>query len=133
MPRLFDLADALGPNYKYIATGHHARIANRDGLPAILRGRSAAKDQSYVLFGIERRYLARMMLPVGGYHKHEIRRMAGSLGVQGALKRAKPILLEPYMKVEVATPDDFFGDVLGDVSSRRGHVTNVDQRGHLRV
>ena len=60
-------------------------------------------------------------------------KMAGSLGVQEALKRAKPILLEPYMKVEVATPDDFFGDVLGDVSSRRGHVTNVDQRGHLRV
>ena len=60
-------------------------------------------------------------------------KMAGSLGVQGALKRANPILLEPYMKVEVATPDDFFGDVLGDVSSRRGHVTNVDQRGHLRV
>ena len=60
-------------------------------------------------------------------------KMAGSLGVQGALKRANPILLEPYMKVEVATPDDFFGDVLGDASSRRGHVTNVDQRGHLRV
>ena len=60
-------------------------------------------------------------------------KMAGSLGVQGALKRANPIMLEPYMKVEVATPDDFFGDVLGDVSSRRGHVTNVDQRGHLRV
>ena len=37
------------------------------------------------------------------------------------------------MKVEVATPDEFFGDVLGDISSRRGQVTNVDQRGHLRV
>jgi len=60
-------------------------------------------------------------------------RMAGSLGVQEGLKRGKPILLEPYMKVEVATPDEFFGDVLGDISSRRGQVTNVDQRGHLRV
>jgi elongation factor G len=60
-------------------------------------------------------------------------RMAGSLGIQEALKRGKPILLEPYMKVEVATPDEFFGDVLGDISSRRGQVTNVDQRGHLRV
>ena len=60
-------------------------------------------------------------------------RMAGSLGVQEGLKRGKPILLEPYMKVEVATPDGFFGDVLGDISSRRGQVTNVDQRGHLRV
>ncbi len=60
-------------------------------------------------------------------------KMAGSLGVQAALKRGKPILLEPYMKVEVATPDEFFGDVLGDVTSRRGQVTHVDQRGHLRV
>jgi elongation factor G len=60
-------------------------------------------------------------------------RMAGSFGVQEGLKRGKPILLEPYMKVEVATPDEFFGDVLGDISSRRGQVTNVDQRGHLRV
>jgi elongation factor G len=60
-------------------------------------------------------------------------KMAGSMGIQEAMKRAKPILLEPYMKVEVATPDEFFGDVLGDLSSRRGHVGNVDQRGHLRV
>ncbi len=60
-------------------------------------------------------------------------KMAGSLGIQEALKRAKPVLLEPVMKVEVATPDQFFGDVLGDISSRRGHVTDVDHRGHLRV
>jgi elongation factor G len=37
------------------------------------------------------------------------------------------------MKVEVATPDQFFGDVLGDISSRRGHPADMDQRGHLRV
>jgi elongation factor G len=60
-------------------------------------------------------------------------KMAGSLGVQEALKRAKPVLLEPVMKVEVATPDQFFGDVLSDISSRRGQVTEVDHRGHLRV
>src|SRR5206468_4171868 len=60
-------------------------------------------------------------------------KMAGSLGIQEAMKRAKPVLLEPVMKVEVATPDQFFGDVLGDISSRRGQVTDVDHRGHLRV
>ncbi|MEX0801118.1 MAG: elongation factor G [Dehalococcoidia bacterium] len=60
-------------------------------------------------------------------------KMAGSLAIQAALKRGKPILLEPYMKVEIAAPDEFFGDVLGDISSRRGQVVNVDQRGHLRV
>jgi elongation factor G len=61
--------------------------------------------------------------------------MAGSLGIQEAMKKARPILLEPIMKVEVATPDEFFGDVLGDISSRRGQVqvADVDHRGHLRV
>ncbi|HEU4758455.1 MAG TPA: elongation factor G, partial [Dehalococcoidia bacterium] len=60
-------------------------------------------------------------------------KMAGSLGIQEALKRGKPAILEPVMKVEVASPDQFFGDVLSDVSSRRGQVTQVDHRGHLRV
>jgi elongation factor G len=60
-------------------------------------------------------------------------KMAGSLGVQEALKRGKPVLLEPVMKVEAATPDEFFGDVIGDINSRRGRVTDMDQRGHLRV
>ncbi|MEO8458028.1 MAG: elongation factor G [Chloroflexota bacterium] len=60
-------------------------------------------------------------------------KMAGSMGIQESMKRAKPVLLEPIMKVEVATPDEFFGDVLGDVSSRRGQVNDVDHRGHLRV
>ncbi len=60
-------------------------------------------------------------------------KMAGSLGVQEALKRGKPLLLEPVMKVEAATPDQFFGEVLSDISSRRGQVTEVDHRGHLRV
>jgi len=60
-------------------------------------------------------------------------KMAGSLGIQEGMKRGKPVLLEPIMKVEVATPDQFFGDVLSDISSRRGQVTDVDHRGHLRV
>ena len=60
-------------------------------------------------------------------------KMAGSLGIQEAMKRARPVLLEPIMKVEIASPDEFFGDVLSDVSSRRGQVTDVDHRGHLRV
>jgi elongation factor G len=73
----------------------------------------------------------------GSYHpvdSSEIAfKMAGSLGIQEALKRARPVLLEPVMKVEVATPDEFFGDVLSDISSRRGQVQDVDHRGHLRV
>jgi elongation factor G len=60
-------------------------------------------------------------------------RMAGSMAVRQALSRAKPILLEPIMGIEVATPEQFFGDVLADVNGRRGHVTMVDQRGHMRL
>jgi elongation factor G len=60
-------------------------------------------------------------------------KMAGSLAIQEAMKRGRPVLLEPVMKVEVATPDEFFGDVLSDASARRGQVSDVDHRGHLRV
>ncbi|MFQ5472438.1 MAG: elongation factor G, partial [Dehalococcoidia bacterium] len=79
----------------------------------------------------------RVSLVDGSYHPVDSSelafKMAGSLGIQEALKRAKPVLLEPVMKVEVATPDEFFGDVLSDISSRRGQVGDVDHRGHLRV
>ena len=60
-------------------------------------------------------------------------RLAGSMGVQQALKQGQPVLLEPIMKLEVASPEQFFGDILADISARRGHVTAVDQHGHLRV
>jgi len=79
----------------------------------------------------------RIALVDGQYHPVDSSelafKMAGSLGVQDALKHGKPVLLEPIMNVEVATPDQFFGDVLGDLSSRRGRVQDVDHRGHLRV
>ena len=49
-------------------------------------------------------------------------RIAGSMAVKEAAKRAKPVLLEPVMDVEVVTPSDYMGDVMGDLSSRRGKV-----------
>ena len=60
-------------------------------------------------------------------------RMAGSMATREALRHAKPVLMEPIMEIEVATPEQFFSDVLGDINSRRGHVTMVDQRGHMRM
>ncbi len=69
--RLFDYADSAGA--EFVATGHYARLA-ADG--ALRRGLDAAKDQSYVLFGVARSLLSRMMLPVGDYRKEEIRRIA---------------------------------------------------------
>jgi elongation factor G len=56
-----------------------------------------------------------------------------SIGFRTAAKKAKPVLLEPIMKVEVVTPDDFLGDVMGDVSSRRGLIKEQSDRGTAKV
>jgi elongation factor G len=60
-------------------------------------------------------------------------RIAGSLAVKKAAKQAHPVLLEPIMAVEVVTPDEYMGDVIGDLSSRRGRVEGMDQRGASQV
>jgi tRNA-uridine 2-sulfurtransferase len=86
--RLFDYADSI--QAEFVATGHYARLlpgAGPRGLPGLARGVDSGKDQSYVLFGIEQRLLARMLLPVGEYRKTEIRRMATQLGVHVADKK----------------------------------------------
>jgi elongation factor G len=59
--------------------------------------------------------------------------MAGSIAMQEAMRQGGPVLLEPIMRVEIATPEEFFGDILGDITARRGHVVQVDQQGHLRL
>ena len=84
--KLFDYADSVGA--EFVATGHYARLENDEkGEPALLRGCDAGKDQSYVLFGIGRQLLQRMLLPVGGFEKTEIRRRAGALGLNVAEKK----------------------------------------------
>jgi elongation factor G len=73
----------------------------------------------------------------GSYHdvdSSEIAfKLAGSMAVQDACKKAKPVLLEPVMKVEVVTPDKFMGDVTGNLSSRRGQVSSMEERGMNKV
>lgn len=86
--KLFDYADSVGA--EFVATGHYARLEARENdhaTPALLRGIDDAKDQSYVLFGIERRYLSRMLLPVGGFEKPHIRALAADIGLRVAEKR----------------------------------------------
>jgi elongation factor G len=60
-------------------------------------------------------------------------KIAGSMAFQDAAKRAHPVLLEPIMKVEVVTPDDYTGAVTGDLSSRRGHVEGQISRGGSQI
>ena len=76
----------------------------------------------------------RATLTDGKYHdtdSSEIAfKIAGSLALKEAARRAKPVLLEPVMSVEVVTPDEFVGTVIGDLSSRRGRIQGQDPRGN---
>ena len=60
-------------------------------------------------------------------------KMAASIGLQAAARKADPVLLEPVMKVEVVTPEQFFGDIMGDISARRGLVLSTSDRGMAKV
>jgi elongation factor G len=89
--------------------------------------------------------------PLGGYQVVDVRvalidgsthpvdssemafRMAGIEGMRKAMHQAEPVLLEPIMKVEVRVPEQFYGDVLGDISARRGHVVDVESFGTLQI
>ena len=83
--KLFDYADSVGA--KYVATGHYAQLLERpSGDLAVHRGVDADKDQSYVLFGVKQKYLSRMLLPIGGYKKSEIRALAEGFNLRVASK-----------------------------------------------
>jgi elongation factor G len=79
----------------------------------------------------------RARLTFGSYHEVDSSEMAfkiaGSMALKDAAKQAKPQLLEPVMGVEVVTADEYMGDVIGDLNSRRGQVEGVEQRGSAQV
>jgi elongation factor G len=73
----------------------------------------------------------------GAYHEVDSSEMAfsiaGSMAFKEALRKGAPQVLEPMMKVEVTTPEDFMGDVMGDLNSRRGQIAGMDPRGNAQV
>jgi elongation factor G len=79
----------------------------------------------------------RAILTFGSYHEVDSSEMAfkiaGSMAVKKAARMADPALLEPIMRVEVVTPEDYMGDVIGDLNSRRGQVEGMEQRGTSHV
>jgi elongation factor G len=79
----------------------------------------------------------RVSLVDGSYHDVDSSEMAfkiaASIGFKEAMRRASPILMEPIMSVEVVTPEDYVGDVIGDLSSRRGRIEGMDMRSNARI
>ena len=73
----------------------------------------------------------------GSYHEVDSSEMAfqiaGSMAFKNGMEKAKAVLLEPIMKVEIITPDDYFGDIMGNVTSRRGTIVSTDDRAGAKV
>ena len=107
----------------------------REYIPAVERGMRESLD-SGILAGYPLVDL-RASLIDGSSHNVDSNemafRIAGSMALKDAAKVAGVKLLEPVMELEIVTPDEYMGDVIGDLSSRRGKVESMDQRGHGRV
>lgn len=107
----------------------------REYIPAVEKGVKEAMENG-VLAGHP---LVDMLVAVydGTYHEvdsSEIAfKIAGSAALQAAVKQADPVLLEPIMKLEVTAPEEFMGDVIGDLSSKRGQILGTAQRGKIRI
>jgi elongation factor G len=110
-------------------------VIPREYIPAVDAGIQEAMEggvlAGYPLVDVRAR------LTFGSYHDVDSSEMAfkiaGSMAFKEAAKRAKPQLLEPVAAVEVVTPEDYMGDVIGDLSSRRGRVGGMEQRGNAQV
>ena len=79
----------------------------------------------------------RVTITDGSYHEVDSSEMAfkvaGSIGFKEGARKADPVLLEPIMKVEVTTPEEYLGDVMGDLNSRRGRIEKMEARGNAQV
>ncbi len=110
-------------------------VIPKEYIPSIDAGIREAMD-SGVLAGYPTVDL-RITLTFGSYHDVDSSEMAfkiaGSMAFKKAARAARPVLLEPIMAVEVVTPEDYMGDVIGDLSSRRGKVEGMEQRGSNQV
>jgi len=79
----------------------------------------------------------KVILYDGSYHEVDSSELAfktaGAMALRRGVEKAKPVLLEPIMKTEVVTPEEFLGDVIGDINARRGHITVIDTPGEMYV
>ena len=107
----------------------------RNYIPAVEKGVREAMTSGY-LAGYPM-VDVRVTLYDGSYHDVDSSDMAfkiaGSLGFKNAVEKAKPVLLEPIMNMDVTVPDECMGDVIGDLNSRRGKVLGMETKGHSQI
>jgi elongation factor G len=131
---VIDLEPAPGEGFDFVNKIKGGSIPS-EFIPAVEQGVEEALET-----GVKAGYPmvdVRVTLTDGSYHDVDSSEMAfkiaGSMALQEAARRAKPVLLEPVMSVEVVTPEDFMGDVIGDLNRRRGRIEGMEPRGNTQV
>ncbi len=129
-----DMEPAPGVGFEFVSAIKGGSVPS-EFISAVEKGCAEAMDN-----GVKAGYPMvdiRVRLVDGKYHdtdSSEIAfKVAGSIAFKEAARRAKPVLLEPIFKVEVVTPEEFMGDVIGDLNRRRGRVEGMEPRGNAQV
>jgi elongation factor G len=123
-----------GPTYEFVNEVTGGRIP-KEFIPSVDQGAQEALQYGvlagFPLVGVK------FTLVDGGYHEVDSSEMAfkiaGSMAFKAAARKAHPVLLEPMMAVEVTTPEENMGDVIGDLNSRRGQIQAMEERSGIRV
>ncbi|GAB3211550.1 elongation factor G [Marinactinospora thermotolerans] len=126
--------DSDGAGYEFVNNITGGRIP-REYIPSVDAGCQEAAGfgvlAGYPLVGVK------VTLQDGAYHDVDSSelafKVAGSMAFKEAARKASPVLLEPVMAVEVTTPEDYMGDVIGDLNSRRGQIQSMEERAGARV
>jgi len=129
-----DMAASEGATYEFVNAVTGGRIP-REYIPSVDAGAQDALQYGilagYPMLGVK------LTLLDGGYHEVDSSEMAfkiaGSIAIKEAVRKAQPVILEPMMAVEVVTPEENMGDVIGDLNSRRGQIQSMDERAGARV
>jgi elongation factor G len=131
---VIDLEPAPGEGFDFVNKIRGGSIPS-EFIPAVEQGIEEALET-----GVKAGYPmvdVRVTLTDGSYHDVDSSEMAfkvaGSMAFREAARRAKPVLLEPVMSVEVVTPEEFMGDVIGDLNRRRGRIEGMEPRGNTQV
>jgi elongation factor G len=131
---VINMEPAPGSGYEFVDKVVGGRVP-KEYIPAVDLGIQEAME-SGILAGFPVVDI-RVELVDGSYHEVDSSeaafKVAGSMAFKSAMQRAKPKLLEPVMAVEVVTPEEYLGDVLGDLSARRGRVEGIEPRGNAQV